>query len=42
MVGGVIISTYKYDYTEKEDTSWIYSSLIQPIVNEIIFGLGCV
>jgi len=42
MVGGVIISTYKYKYTDRDDTSQDYDSYLNPIANDIIFGLGCV
>ena len=42
MVGGVIIATYKYDYSENNYTSWLYKPVISYSANETIFILGCV
>jgi len=41
-VGGIIISTYKYEYIKNEDGSENYQPFILPLAKQIIFGLGCV
>lgn len=42
VIGGLILSTYRYEYSLNPDESQTYDSNIGVIQNRIIFGLGCV
>lgn len=42
IIGAVIITGYKYTYTETENGDFIYDATINNIPDQIIFGVGCV
>ena len=42
MVGGVILTQYKYAAVIQPDGSYNYMPSIENIPNNIIFGLGCI
>jgi hypothetical protein len=42
MVGGVIITTFKYTYRENKDGSETYEATISQFSTDAIFGIGCV
>jgi hypothetical protein len=42
MVGGVIVTSYKYSYTSNEDYSQTYNANISDLANNVIFVLGCI
>ena len=42
LIGGVIISSYKYDFIPKNDGSVMYTSNIDYIQSQCIFYFGCI
>jgi len=41
-VGGILVGTYQYKYIQQENLSYNYEPFIDPLAEEIIFGLGAV